>query len=288
MKKKEQDASLEKNQSSQEIASEYNVDSLLKDLEDIAPWQTDEYTTAMMQWSDRQYFQQSEFQNRYYVVGSHVTPYRQLQQAVMEVQVRYNGMQKIAISYKRCLNDIERIKWEIENEENPFYKKDKEYELELLLCDKQLWVNKLKQSQDEISGFISIIKERTGEDPSTCMNMLEDKQLKEEEEHKYWIARMAKQASVDLLTTGRIQAGNLESMLQMSPEDQAAITDLALTYSTAVNRSVGAIKEAAEERVDKLLDGKSIQMFDTTGVLTDYASNNITDRFLQSADKPKT
>ena len=242
----------------------------------------------MMQWSDRQYFQQSEFQNRYYVVGSHVTPYRQLQQAVMEVQVRYNGMQKIAISYKRCLNDIERIKWEIENEENPFYKKDKEYELELLLCDKQLWVNKLKQSQDEISGFISIIKERTGEDPSTCMNMLEDKQLKEEEEHKYWIARMAKQASVDLLTTGRIQAGNLESMLQMSPEDQTAITDLALTYSTAVNRSVGAIKEAAEERVDKLLNGKPIQMFDTTGVLTDYASNNITDRFLQSADKPKT
>lgn len=288
MKKKEQGSSLEKNQSSQEFASEYNVDSLLKDLEDIAPWQTDEYTTAMMQWSDRQYFQQSEFQNRYYVVGSHVTPYRQLQQAVMEVQVRYNGMQKIAISYKRCLNDIERIKWEIENEENPFYKKDKEYELELLLCDKQLWVNKLKQSQDEISGFISIIKERTGEDPSTCMNMLEDKQLKEEEEHKYWIARMAKQASVDLLTTGRIQAGNLESMLQMSPEDQAAITDLALTYSTAVNRSVGAIKEAAEERVDKLLDGKPIQMFDTTGVLTDYASNNITDRFLQSADKPKT
>lgn len=241
-----------------------------------------------MQWSDRQYFQQSEFQNRYYVVSSHVTPYRQLQQAVMEIQVRYNSMQKIAISYKRCLNDIERTKWEIENEENPFYKKDKEYELELLLCDKQLWINKLNQSKDEIAGFVKIVKERTGEDPTTCMNMIEDKDLKEKEEHKYWIARMAKQASVDLLTTGRIQAGNLESMLQMSPEDQAAVTDLALTYSTAVNRSIGAIKEAAEERVDKLLDGKPIQMFDTTGVLTDYASNNITDRFLQSADKSKT
>jgi len=241
-----------------------------------------------MQWSDRQYFQQSEFQNRYYVVNSHVTPYRQLQQAVMEIQVRYNGMQKIAISYKRCLNDIERVKWEIENEENPFYKKDKEYELELLLCDKQLWINKLNQSKDEIAGFVKIVKERTGEDPTVCMNMIEDKELKEKEEHKYWIARMAKQASVDLLTTGRIQAGNLESMLQMSPEDQAAVTDLALTYSTAVNRSIGAIKEAAEERVDKLLDGKPIQMFDTTGVLTDYASNNITDRFLQSSDKPKT
>ena len=281
--------SSEKNQSSQELNSDnYDVNNLLEDLEDIAAWDADEFTTQMMQWSDRQYFQQSEFQNRYYVVGSHVTPYRQLQQAVMEIQARYNGMQKITIQYKRCLNDIERVKWEMENEENEFYKKDKQYELELLLVDKQLWVNKLNQSKDEITGFMNIIKERTGDDPTACMNILEDKQLKEEEEHKYWIARMAKQASVDLLTTGRIQAGNLDSMLQMSPEDQAAITDLALTYSTAVNRSVGAIKEAAEDRVDKMLDGKPIQMFDTTGVLTDYASNNITDRLLQSADKSKT
>ena len=120
------------------------------------------------------------------------------------------------------------------------------------------------------------------------MNMLEDKELKEAEEHKYWIARMAKQASVDLLTTGRIQAGNLDSMLQMSPEDQAAVTDLALTYSTAVNRSVGAIKEAAEDRVEKMMEGKPIQMFDTSGVLSDYAGNNITDRLLQSPDKPET
>ena len=77
-------------------------------------------------------------------------------------------------------------------------------------------------------------------------------------------------------------------MLMMSPEDQAAVADLALTYSTAMNRSIGGIKEAAEQRVDRMLDGKPPQMFDTAGVLTDYATNNITDRLIQSADKPKT
>ena len=55
-----------------------------------------------------------------------------------------------------------------------------------------------------------------------------------------------------------------------------------------MNRSIGGIKEAAEQRVDRMLDGKPPQMFDTAGVLTDYATNNITDRLIQSADKPKT
>ena len=98
---------------------------------------------------------------------------------------------------------------------------------------------------------------------------------------------MGKQSAIDLLTTGRVQAGNLESILQMNPEDQAACLDLAMTYSTAVNRSVGGIKSAAEERVDKMMEGKPPQLFDTAGVLTDYAHNNLQER-LQSTDKPET
>ena len=78
------------------------------------------------------------------------------------------------------------------------------------------------------------------------------KENEEGEEIKYWIARLAKQCSIDLLTTGRIQAGNLDSMLMMSPEDQAAVTDLAMTYSTAMNINVGKIKAAAEDKVENM------------------------------------
>ena len=73
----------------------------------------------------------------------------------------------------------------------------------------------------------------------------------------------------------------------MNPEDQAACLDLAMTYSTAVNRSVGGIKEAAEARVDKMMEGKPPQLFDTAGVLSDYAQNNLQER-LQSSNKPET
>ena len=172
----------------------------------------------------------------------------------------------------------------MEQEEDPFYKQDKVYELQLLQVDKNVWTNKINQSKQEIESFVNIIKSKFG-DPSDIKGLLEDKELKEREEQKYWIARMARQSATDLMTTGRIQAGNIEALLQMSPEDQAAVVDLSLTYSTAVNRSIGGIKEAAEARVDKMMEGKPPQLFDTSGVLTDYATQNIADRALQSADQ---
>lgn len=265
----------------------YDVNEVCKALDEISPWENcDEFTKELMEWADHQYFEQSEFQNKHFVINSHVTPYRQMQQAAMEVQVRYNSLQKITISYKRCLNDIARVTHEMEQEDDPFYKQDKVYELQLLQVDKTVWVNKINQSKKEIESFVKIIKEKF-QDPSDIKGLLEDKELKEREEQKYWIARMARQSATDLMTTGRIQAGNIEALLQMNPEDQAAVVDLALTYSTAVNRSIGGIKTAAEDRVDKMMEGKPPQLFDTNGVLTDYATQNIADRLLQSADQPK-
>ena len=265
----------------------YDVNEVCKALDEISPWENcDEFTKELMEWADHQYFEQSEFQNKHFVINSHVTPYRQMQQAAMEVQVRYNSLQKITISYKRCLNDIARVTHEMEQEDDPFYKQDKVYELQLLQVDKTVWVNKINQSKKEIESFVKIIKEKF-QDPSDIKGLLEDKELKEREEQKYWIARMARQSATDLMTTGRIQAGNIEALLQMNPEDQAAVVDLALTYSTAVNRSIGGIKTAAEDRVDKMMEGKPPQLFDTNGVLTDYATQNIADRLLQSADQPE-
>ena len=287
------DESLEKLPLNTESDSDlYSFHSVLNDLQNIDSenWDLSDFDKRLINWSDSQYFGQTEYQNRYFVINSQVTPWRQIRQAIMEVQTRLNGLQKVTISYKRTLNDIARVKHEMEEEENPFYKQDKQYELELLMCDKQIYMNKVQQCKYEISGLMRIIKEHTGgeQDFETLTETVLNKENEEIEEHKYWIARMAKQCSLDLLTTGRIQAGNLDSMLMMSPEDQAAVTDLALTYSTAMNINVGKIKAAAEEKVERMLEGQGPQMFETNGVLTDYATNNITDRFLQSADKSKT
>ncbi|AOO04834.1 hypothetical protein RW110905_043 [Synechococcus phage S-RIM2] len=276
---------------STESASDFRhtIDQTLDQLENISPWELDNFDKALMQWSDQVPFGQSEFQNRYYVVQSHVTPWRQMRQAIMELQARTNSVQKVTIQYRRNLNDIARLEAERDAEENEFERYDIECQIEICKLDTQIWLNKLRQCKEEIEQFLRIIKERSGtDDIEAITKQFDDPNIVEEEEHKYWIARMAKQSAIDLLTTGRIQAGNLESMLQMNPEDQAAVTDLALTYSTALNHCIGKFKANAEEKVESMLEGRPPEMFDTAGVFTDYVENNVADRRLQSADKPKT
>ncbi|AGH06937.1 hypothetical protein Sn250709_043 [Synechococcus phage S-RIM2] len=276
---------------STESASDFRhtIDQTLDQLENISPWELDNFDKALMQWSDQVPFGQSEFQNRYYVVQSHVTPWRQMRQAIMELQARTNSLQKVTIQYRRNLNDIARLEAERDAEENEFERYDIECQIEICKLDTQIWLNKLRQCKEEIEQFLRIIKERSGtDDIEAITKQFDDPNIVEEEEHKYWIARMAKQSAIDLLTTGRIQAGNLESMLQMNPEDQAAVTDLALTYSTALNHCIGKFKANAEEKVESMLEGRPPEMFDTAGVFTDYVENNVADRRLQSADKPKT
>ena len=288
---KKQETSNEKLPSTtqEDLSSDYHIRETLEDLKHISEYDVDKFDEALMAWSEQQHFGQTKFQNEYFVVNSQVSPYRQVRQAMMEIQGRTNALQKTTIQFKRCLNDIARVTAARDKEKDEFHKVDRQYELELLYLDKQIWLNKIHQCKEELNGLFDIIKAKAGtSNPDEITKILEDKELESMEEHKYWIARMGKQSAIDLLTTGRIQAGNLESILQMAPEDQAAVTDLAMTYSTAVNKSIGGIKEAAEERVEKMLDGKPPQLFDTAGVLSDYAHNNLKDRSLQSSDQSET
>lgn len=287
-----QDSLQEKNPSSTDSGSnELNlpISKTLEDLKDISTWEVEDSDVALMQWADQIPFGQSEFQNRYYVINSQITPWRQLRQAIMELQARTNSLQKITVQYRRNLNDMARLKSEIDEEENEFTKTDLECQLEICRLDTQVWMNKIRQCKEETDGIMRIIKERTDcEDLDQVIATFEDPAIIEAEEHKYWIARMAKQCAIDLLTTGRVQSGNLESMLMMKPEDQAAITDLALTYSTAMNHSIGKFKEIAENKVENMLSGHGPEMFDTSGIFTDYATNNITNRTLQSSNQSET
>ena len=140
----QQDSSAEKKQLSTESSSKGHrkpkvsipFEKTLSDMRDLKEgWDLSEFEKNLIDWTDSQFFGQTEYQNKYFVVNSQVTPWRQMRQAVMEIQTRLNAIQKVTIQYKRTLNDIERTKSEMAEEENKFYKQDKEYELELLYID---------------------------------------------------------------------------------------------------------------------------------------------------------
>ena len=134
----QQDSSAGKKQLSTESSSKGHrkpkvsipIDKTLSDMKDLNEgWDLSDFDKNLIDWTDSQFFGQTEYQNKYFVVNSQVTPWRQMRQVVMEIQTRLNAVQKVTIQYKRTLNDIERIKVEMEEEEDKFFKKDKELSL---------------------------------------------------------------------------------------------------------------------------------------------------------------
>ena len=81
------------------------------------------------------------------------------------------------------------------------------------------------------------------------------KEHNEIEERNYWIARMVKQATMDLMTIGRIGQGNLDSIAMMPLNDQAETIKAALKYNSLMNKGVQALEKQAHEELSNLPTG---------------------------------
>ena len=90
---KKQETSNEKLPSTtqEDSSSDYHIRETLEDLKHISEYDVDQFDEALMAWSEQQPFGQTKFQNEYFVVNSQVSPYRQVRQAMMEIQGRTNA-----------------------------------------------------------------------------------------------------------------------------------------------------------------------------------------------------
>jgi hypothetical protein len=209
----------------------------------------------------------SDFQSRYFVVNSQVTDYRRVRQALLEIETRIAAKKQIIRDSKRS-----EVKLKIKERELVAEQGDLEKELILLDMDQlqydiSVYAKKLRVVEEELEEFAKLVMEivPTVEDLETY------KEHNEELEREYWIYRMAKQASVDMVTTGRIGAGNLDSIAMMAPQDQAFTIGSALVSSKKLTSGIHKIEEAINTNAG-LLDSKFPGLFeekDLIGLLSD-------------------
>mgnify|MGYP003345725538 FL=1 len=69
---------------------------------------------------------------------------------------------------------------------------------------------------------------------------------------------MAKQATMDLMTIGRIGSGNLDSIAMMPIQDQQETIKAALKYNGLLNKGITAIEKTAMEEIAMLPNMKYI------------------------------
>lgn len=200
---------------------------------------------------------QTDYQNENFVMNSHVTKYRQVRQALLEIENRYHGMRKIEL-------DIRRDDLRIQKIERDILESDDEIEIELfkidiedIKSDNEIRRRKLARQEQEIDCFVRRVQDNIDKEEDIAKYFDQDP----EEEKKYWIARMGKQAAMDILSFGRISTGNLDSISMLPEEEQLQILSIGFQYSNLLGGQLAKIEGTTREYTQQLLaDPKNLRL----------------------------
>jgi hypothetical protein len=190
----------------------------------------------------------SDFQSRYFVVNSQVTDYRRVRQALLEIETRIGAKKQIERNVKKTEIQKKIAIKKFEAETDLLEKELIAVDIEQLDYDLSVYEKKYKVCLEELETFANIIKDIVPD-----INTLESyKNHNEVEERKYWITRMAKQATMDLVTIGKIGQGNLDSIAMMPLQDQEETIKAALTYNAILHKGISGIEQLVHSELIKL------------------------------------
>ena len=214
----------------------------------------------------------SDFQSRYFVVNSQVTDYRRVRQALLEIETRIAAKKQILRDTKRTEIEKQIKLRDLELETRALEREIILLDIDQLEYDLSVYEKKIRVVREELDEFAKLVMEIV----PTVAELETYRDHNEELEREYWIHRMGKQATVDMVTTGRIGAGNLDSIAMMSPEDQALTIGTALLNSKKLTSGIQKIEEAIDTKAN-LLESNFSGLFSDTEVLKLLSENNKVD-----------
>lgn len=196
----------------------------------------------------------SDFQSRYFVVNSQVTNYRRVRQALLEIETRIAAKKQIERNVRKTETQKKILQRDLSNEPDELKRELIQIDIDQCDYDLSVYAKKYRVCLDELETFASIVR-----DIVPNIETLDSyKEHNEAEERNYWIARMAKQATMDLMMTGRIGQGNLDSIAMMPIEDQEETIKAALKYNGLLNKGISAIEKTAMQELNALPNMKYI------------------------------
>ena len=240
---------------------------------------------------DNMDFGMTHEQIKNFVVNSHVTDKRKLRQVLTEVSTRNHERKKLLLDVERKRTNIERLQARLEVTEDPYERKLIQIDIQEFELDLGRFKIAIHQADNEMDAFMEWIHKNYG----TMEDVVKDAEYNEEEERKYWIARMGKQAAMDVYCTGRIGVGNLDSIAMMREDDQYATLNIAMQYSGLLNSGIAKIQNELKPQFDKMMVDGSAPRIPTFDKVEDNLDLKLYEQLtgneqksLQSTDKPET
>lgn len=221
-----------------------------------------------------------------YVVSSHVTGDRQLKQVLLEIENRSHQREKMLIDERKGKLRLKKTQKNLDDAKatgDPFVIEEAQIEFDDATLDMEMWSRRKTQSNYELNVFIEYIKKHV----DSQEKLEEASEWNEEEERKYWIARLGKQAALDIVANGRIGIGNMDSIAMMKKDDQIATLDVASQYSCLLKVSIDKIQGRTERQFQAYAESPDIDLPTFHGVektLNVPLLDEINERYLQSSD----
>ena len=195
-----------------------------------------------------------------YVIKSHVPADRQLKQVFLEIENRSHQYEKMLLDEKKGIVRLRKVKEELEKlkaEGAEQYDIDlAEIEVEDAMLDMEMWHRRKGQAQYELNVFIEYVKEKG----YTKEQLEEAVEWNAEREREYWIARLGKQAALDIMANGRVGIGNMDSIAMMKQEDQVGILDVASQYACLMKISMDKIQGRTEKYFQAYAESPDVQV----------------------------
>lgn len=196
------------------------------------------------------------FQTKHFVAGSQITPWRQVRQALMELETRYHAYFELRTSLRKAEVQRKMQIRAIEHESDDLVREMLQIDLDKMDYDITIWRRKLRQAEIEIDSFLKIVREHvTDEEDLKYFTEMND-----DEERQYWVFRMGKQAALDIIAYGRIGSGNMDSIAMMDYDDQIAVLHKAIQYSGMINANVATIAHDVSEQIAALSESGKLEL----------------------------
>ena len=198
----------------------------------------------------------TEYECEHFVADPQLTPWRKVRQALMELETRYhaymenrNSLRKAEILRKRLNRDMPLLPDELDRELMQIDMEKNDYDI-------GIWKRKLRQSELELKYFLNVVDKYVDDEHPLEYYCQENHQ----EVRMYWIARMGKQAAMDIISYGRIGSGNMTSIMDMAEEDQVEALGIAVKYSGMIGGGIDKLNKMIAPQLQAQLSQEGIVM----------------------------
>ena len=198
----------------------------------------------------------TEYECEHFVADPQLTPWRKVRQALMELETRYhaymenrNSLRKAEILRKRLNRDMPELPDELDRELMQIDMEKNDYDI-------SIWKRKLRQSELELKYFLNVVEKYVDDEHPLEYYCEENHQ----EVRMYWIARMGKQAAMDIISYGRIGSGNMTTIMDMPEEDQVETLGVAVQYSGMIGGGIDKLNKMIAPKLQAQLAQEGIVM----------------------------